>query len=80
MSATAPITVLGAGAFGTALAIQLTRRGASGYLWGRDATVMATLQESRENARYLRGCHFPAGLTATADLATAVAASGDLLI
>jgi glycerol-3-phosphate dehydrogenase (NAD(P)+) len=80
VSTTAPITVLGAGAFGTALAIQLTRRGAAGYLWGRDATVMATMQESRENARYLRGCHFPAGLIATADLATAVAASGDLLI
>ncbi len=80
MSIEAPITVLGAGAFGTALAIQLTRRGAHAYLWGRDATVMATMQESRENVRYLRGCHFPAGLTATANLAEAVQASGDLLI
>ncbi len=80
MSVAAPITVVGAGAFGTALAIQLTRRGAKGFLWGRDATAMATMQESRENARYLRGCHFPARLTATADLAAAVAASGDLLI
>jgi glycerol-3-phosphate dehydrogenase (NAD(P)+) len=75
-----PITVLGAGAFGTALAIQLSRRGAPTFLWGRDATVMATLQESRENPRYLRGCAFPAQLTATANLAEAVSHSGDLLI
>ena len=75
-----PITVLGAGAFGTALAIQLARRGAPAYLWGRDATAMATMQESRENARYLRGCAFPARLIATANLAEAVSRSGDLLI
>jgi glycerol-3-phosphate dehydrogenase (NAD(P)+) len=41
---------------------------------------MATLQESRENPRYLRGCAFPARLTATANLADAVSHSGDLLI
>jgi len=75
-----PIAVLGAGAFGTALAIQLTRRGTPAFLWGRDLTAMATLQESRENSRHLRGCPFPAGLTATADLAAAVSGSGDLLI
>ncbi|MCK9194931.1 MAG: glycerol-3-phosphate dehydrogenase, partial [Nevskia sp.] len=34
--------MLGAGAFGTALAIQLSRRGAPAFLWGRDATAMAT--------------------------------------
>ncbi len=80
MSAQRPIAVLGAGAFGTALAIQLTRRGAPAYLWGRDATTMATMQESRENARHLRGCPLPARLTATANLALAVEHSGDLLI
>jgi glycerol-3-phosphate dehydrogenase (NAD(P)+) len=80
MAAGKPVTVLGAGAFGTALAIQLSRRGSPTWLWGRDATVMATLQESRENPRYLKGCAFPAQLTATADLAKAVSHSGDLLI
>ncbi len=75
-----PITVLGAGAFGTALAIQLTRRGAPGFLWGRDATTMATMDESRENVRYLKGCPLPANLVATSDLARAVRASGDILI
>jgi len=80
VNATRPIAVIGAGAFGTALAIQLARRGAVTYLWGRDAATMANLQESRENARYLRGCHFPARLIATADLAEAVTGSGDTLI
>ncbi|GAC1632682.1 MAG: NAD(P)H-dependent glycerol-3-phosphate dehydrogenase [Nevskia sp.] len=80
MSGKKPIAVLGAGAFGTALAIQLARRGNPAFLWGRDATDMATMQESRENARYLRGCALPAALTATADLAKAVAESSDLVI
>ncbi len=80
MNATRPIAVIGAGAFGTALAIQLARRGAVTYLWGRDAATMANLQQSRENLRYLRGCRLPAQLIATADLAEAVADSGDILI
>lgn len=75
-----PITVLGAGAFGTALAIQLTRRGAPGFLWGRDATTMATMDESRENVRYLKGIALPAKLVATSDLARAVRESGDIVI
>ena len=80
MSDGRPIGVLGAGAFGTALAIQLSRRGAPAFLWGRDATVMATMEESRENTRYLKGCALPAQLTATSDLARVVAESGDILI
>jgi len=75
-----PVGVLGAGAFGTALAIQLSRRGAPAFLWGRDATAMATMQESRENARYLKGCALPAQLVATSDLNRLVTESGDLVI
>jgi glycerol-3-phosphate dehydrogenase (NAD(P)+) len=75
-----PIAVLGAGAFGTALAIQLTRRGAPGFLWGRDAAAMDAMQRQRENLRYLPGCHLPAPLIATADLEYAIAACGDVLI
>ena len=80
MTEVPPITVLGAGAFGTALAIQLTRRGAPGFLWGRDPTTMATMDESRENVRYLKGCPLPANLIATSDLARAVRESGDIVI
>ncbi|WP_295682226.1 NAD(P)H-dependent glycerol-3-phosphate dehydrogenase [uncultured Nevskia sp.] len=80
MSEQIPVAVLGAGAFGTALAIQLSRRGAPAFLWGRDATTMATIQESRENAVYLKGCALPAPLIATSDLARVVAESGDIVI
>ena len=80
MSDQVPVGVLGAGAFGTALAIQLSRRGAPAFLWGRDPAAMATIQADRENALYLKGCALPAQLTATGDLAQVVAGSGDLVI
>lgn len=75
----ADIAVLGAGSFGTALAIQLARRGSQTLLWGRDGGRQLQMQEARENTRYLPGCHFPVRLTASADLAAAVAAE-DLLV
>lgn len=74
------MAVLGAGSFGTALAIHLARRGAPTLLWGRDAAAMAAMQDARENRKYLPGCHFPATLRATADLAAAVREAEDLLI
>lgn len=74
------MAVLGAGSFGTALAIHLARRGAATLLWGRDAARMQTMQQARENAQYLPGCPFPAKLTATADLAGTVRQAQDLLI
>lgn len=74
------IAVLGAGSFGTALAVHLARHGSDTLLWGRNAAKLAAMQEARENAQYLPGCHFPAKLTATADLAAAVGEADDLLI
>ena len=59
------IIVLGAGAWGTALAVNavVQRPGVhSVTLWGRDATQMQTLGEQRENLRYLPGVALPAGL------------------
>ncbi|PPE74803.1 glycerol-3-phosphate dehydrogenase [Solimonas fluminis] len=75
-----PITVLGAGSFGTALAVHLARRGSDTFLWGRNADKMAAMEAARENAQYLPGCHFPARLAAVSDLAAAVRDSEDLLI
>lgn len=75
-----PIAVLGAGAFGTALAIQLARRGAPALLWARDAGLADEVERARENRRYLPGCPLPSRLHVTGDLAAAVAQAGDLLI
>ncbi|HET8882465.1 MAG TPA: NAD(P)H-dependent glycerol-3-phosphate dehydrogenase [Solimonas sp.] len=74
------VAVIGAGSFGTALAIQLARRGSPTLLCGRDAAKLAAMEAARENAQYLPGCHFPVKLHAHADLAAAAHAADELLI
>jgi glycerol-3-phosphate dehydrogenase (NAD(P)+) len=66
------IGVLGGGSWGTALAIHLARNGHHVRLWGRDGSLIAAMRASRENAEYLPGCRFPAGLAATGLLAEAL--------
>lgn len=69
------ICILGAGAFGTALAIALARK-APVTLWARNAEDMQT---TRENTKRLPGCRFPDALTVTDDLAVALVAKTVLL-
>jgi glycerol-3-phosphate dehydrogenase (NAD(P)+) len=57
------ITVLGAGAFGTALAISLSEAGQDVVLWSRDAAQVRAMQDSRENAARLAGVRLPDNLT-----------------
>lgn len=80
MSATGGIAVLGAGSWGTALAIQLARSGRPVLLWGRDADPLNVIGRARENAVYLPGCPFPDSLDVEPDLATALQTSDDVLI
>ena len=65
------ISVLGAGAFGTALAMSLAEAGHKIKLWGRDANALTQMQEDRENARHLPGIRFSPNLTATSDIGQA---------
>ncbi len=66
------IVVAGAGAWGTALAINAASRHEV-TLWGRDAAQMAAMRASRENARYLPGQPLPGSIAlATGSLAVAV--------
>ncbi len=76
----APIAVLGAGSWGTALAIQFARAGRPTLLWGRDPAQLAALAASRRNQRYLADAAFPAGLHVEPDFARAVGAALDILI
>lgn len=69
------IAVLGAGAWGTALALSVAPRHAVS-LWVRDAAQAVAMQEQRENRRYLSGVAFPASLQVTDDFAVAVAGAG----
>jgi len=63
------IGVIGAGAFGTALAVALARGGANIWFWGRSDGQIAQIRECGENAQYLPGVQLPDSITPTADLA-----------
>ncbi|OOF11704.1 MULTISPECIES: NAD(P)H-dependent glycerol-3-phosphate dehydrogenase [Salinivibrio] len=76
----AAITVLGAGSYGTALAISLARNGANVVLWGHDPLHIAQLETDRANQAFLPDIAFPDSLILCADLAVAVNASRDLLV
>lgn len=73
------VAVIGAGAWGSALACVARRAGNETILWARDPALAAAINESRENARYLPGIPLTDGVTATADLAMA-ARDADLLL
>ena len=75
----APVAVLGAGSWGTALAIQLARSGHPTRLWGRDAQALAVMATKRRNERYL-AADFPASLIVEPDLGKALAGALDALI
>lgn len=75
-----PIAVLGAGSWGTALAIQLARIGGAAVLWGRDRAHVAEAALKRCNRRYLPDARFPDGLTLEPELARALTGSRDLLL
>jgi glycerol-3-phosphate dehydrogenase (NAD(P)+) len=72
--------VLGAGSWGTALAIQCARAGNIVRLWGRTAGQRAAMQGARVNEHYLPGAPFPAGLQVAPDLRAALAGADDVLI
>ncbi len=72
VSEAASVAVLGAGSWGTALAIQFARAGSRTVLWSRRQEQAALMQEQRQNAEYLPGATFPAPLEVTADLEHAV--------
>ncbi|TVQ88782.1 MAG: NAD(P)-dependent glycerol-3-phosphate dehydrogenase [Deltaproteobacteria bacterium] len=61
-------TVLGAGSWGTALAIHLVRRGHEVVIWDRNPERCVHIDEQRRNPRYLRDVPLPAGLRAEPDL------------
>jgi glycerol-3-phosphate dehydrogenase (NAD(P)+) len=63
-----PIGVLGAGAWGTALAVHLASSGHAVILRGRSGSLMATIAAERRNPIYLAGVEIPSGVEVTADI------------
>jgi len=76
----APYAVLGAGSWGTALALQLIRNHRTVRLWGRDSQALAELDAHRENKRYLPGFSLPGALALTGDLASALAGAAGVIL
>ncbi len=68
MSLFDPIGIMGAGAFGTALAVSVSRAGHKVLLYGRDASQITTITATRINSAYLPDIELPSSITPTNDL------------
>lgn len=66
------VAVLGAGSWGTALAVHLARVGHEVRLWARDARTVDEIRDRRANAVYLPDVHLPEGVVPTSALAEAL--------
>lgn len=75
-----PIAVLGAGSWGTALALHLAHSGQDVRLWSYDPTHITQLQHDGTNKRYLPDAAFPPSLHPTIDLADTLHQVSDILI
>lgn len=80
MTTNAAMVVIGAGSYGTALAITLARNDHQVVLWGHNPQHVACLQQARCNEEFLPGVCFPPSLHAESDLACALSASRNILI
>lgn len=74
------IGVIGAGAWGTALALTAARAGRSVRLWAREPEAVESVRQHRQNTLFLPGVTLPESIAATGALAEAVAGSDALLI
>jgi len=74
------LAVLGAGSWGTALAVQAARNGLRTVLWGRDAAAVTAMRQTRRNAEYLPDLELPEALEYESDLAAAIAPADLILI
>ncbi|WP_435275267.1 NAD(P)H-dependent glycerol-3-phosphate dehydrogenase [Psychrobium sp. nBUS_13] len=77
---TADIAVLGAGSYGSALAICLARNNNDTLMWAHNPEHVAQLVKDGSNEKYLPGAKFPDSLTMSDDLASVVAATKTILV
>lgn len=74
------ITVIGGGAWGTALAAMAARAGRHVLLWAREDDVVTSINEAHENKDFLPGISLPDTLKATGDLGLAAEADVILMV
>lgn len=75
-----PVAVLGAGSWGTALAVLLARNGVPTTLWGRSPQAVVDMATARANTRYLPEMKFPDALGISGVIETCVRDAGIILI
>jgi glycerol-3-phosphate dehydrogenase (NAD(P)+) len=75
-----PTLVIGAGAWGTALAIAIARNGHKVLLWGRDTQQLTAMQATLTNERYLPGLAFPDSLEVCIDFELALKSAKHILV
>jgi glycerol-3-phosphate dehydrogenase (NAD(P)+) len=75
-----PITILGAGSWGTAIALYLARRGQTVRLWSNDTNEIAALLADRTNNQFLPGFPFPDSIEPTTNLAEALKNIDDVIM
>ncbi|MBK1647487.1 NAD(P)H-dependent glycerol-3-phosphate dehydrogenase [Rhabdochromatium marinum] len=76
----AVVAIIGAGSWGTALALQLCRNGHRVRLWGHEPALIQAMAQARENQAFLPGFPLPASLEPVSDLGTAVAGAEAVLV
>jgi glycerol-3-phosphate dehydrogenase (NAD(P)+) len=76
----ATVGIIGGGAFGTAMACVLRRRGHDIVLWAREPEVAAAINGSGENSVFLRGVPLPEGIRATTDVYDAASGAAFVLL
>lgn len=74
------IAVIGAGSWGTALALHIACNGCDVRLWSHEADHVDAMAQDRSNERYLPGIAFPDNITLTKQLAEAISDVQDVLI
>ncbi len=77
---TSSLCVIGAGSYGTALAVSVASKGIKVILYDRNPERVLQMQNTRENSRYLPGITFPKSLSITSNLEYAVASSCNILL
>src|SRR5215217_8476754 len=74
------IAIIGAGSWGTALAVVAARAGHDVCLWSRNPEVVSSIKERRANGSYLTSTSVPENVIATADVNTALRGAGTVVL
>jgi glycerol-3-phosphate dehydrogenase (NAD(P)+) len=74
------ISILGAGSWGTALAVHLARGGERVRMWARSAEIAEAIHARRRNPWYLTDVELPSGVEATGDAAAALDGAGVVIV